>query len=74
MIEFELKANEDNISLIQLLKVVGLARSGGEAQQLVVQGLVMLNGQPESRKRAKIRKGDIIECLGKKIIVTQSLG
>lgn len=74
MIEFELKVNEDNISLIQLLKVVGLARSGGEAQQLVIQGLVKLNGKEEGRKRAKIRKGDIIECLGKKIIVTQALG
>ena len=73
MVEFELKASEDNISLIQLLKVVGLARSGGEAQQLVKQGLVKLNGQNESRKRAKIRKGDVIECLGKKIIVTQAL-
>lgn len=73
MIEFELKAGEDNISLIQLLKVVGLARSGGEAQLLVTQGLVRLNGQAESRKRAKIRKGDIVECLGKKVIVTQAL-
>ena len=73
MIEFELKANEDNISLIQLLKAAGLAQSGGDAQQLVVQGLVKLNGQPENRKRAKIRKGDIVECMGKKIIVTQAL-
>lgn len=73
MIEFELKPNEDNISLIQLLKAVGLAYSGGEAQQLVTQGMVKLNGQEESRKRAKIRKGDIVECLGKKVIVTQAL-
>lgn len=73
MIEFELQANEDNISLIQLLKVVGLARSGGEAQQLVVQGMVKLNGSVETRKRAKIRKGDIVECADKKIIITQQL-
>ena len=73
MIEFELKAKEDNISLIQLLKVVGFARSGGEAQQLVVQRMVMLNGETESRKRAKIRKGDIVECMGKKILITQAL-
>ncbi len=73
MIEFELKVGEDNIALIRLLKAVGLARSGGEAQQLVVQGLVKLNGQVENRKRAKIRKGDVVECLGKKAIVTQAL-
>ncbi|MDR0660739.1 MAG: RNA-binding S4 domain-containing protein [Prevotellaceae bacterium] len=73
MIEFELKAQEDNISLIQLLKVVGLARSGGEARQLVVDGLVKLNGKAESRKRAKLRKGDIVKCMGKKVIITQAL-
>lgn len=73
MVEFELKASEGNIPLIQLLKAVGLARSGGEAQQLVVQGLVKLNGQAENRKRAKIKKGDIVECMGKKVIVTQAL-
>ena len=73
MIEFELKVDEENISLIQLLKVVGLVRSGGEAQQLVIQNMVKLNGQIETRKRAKIRKGDIVECMGKKIIITQQL-
>ena len=66
---FKLKPDEDNISLIQLLKAVGLARSGGEAQQLVMDGLVKLNGQPESRKRAKIRPGDVVECMDKQISI-----
>jgi len=73
MIEFELSENEESISLIQLLKAVGLARSGGEAQQLVVRGSVKLNGQAESRKRAKLKKGDVVECMGKKVTVIRTI-
>jgi ribosome-associated protein len=54
----------DYIPLIQLLKAVRLAQSGGEAQLLVESGLVTLNGNPENRKRAKLRDGDIIKCEG----------
>lgn len=50
------------IPLIQLLKATRIAQSGGEAQMLVEQGLVTLNGNPESRKRAKIRNGDVVKC------------
>lgn len=60
VLEFTLKADQDHIPLIQLLKVVNVVGSGGEAQGLVMQGLVQLNGQPESRKRAKIRQGDTV--------------
>lgn len=60
VLEFTLKADQDHIPLIQLLKVVNVVGSGGEAQGLVMQGLVQLNGQLESRKRAKIRQGDTV--------------
>lgn len=60
VIDFSLKADQDFIPLIQLLKVANVVGSGGEAQGLVIQGLVQLNGQPESRKRAKIRQGDTV--------------
>jgi ribosome-associated protein len=52
------------IPLIQLLKAVKIAQSGGEAQMLVEEGLVTLNGKLESRKRAKLRDGDIVKCEG----------
>ena len=49
------------IELIQLLKVLSYAESGGHAKALVEQGLVKLNGQIELRKRAKLRPGDQVE-------------
>ncbi|NHB70095.1 RNA-binding S4 domain-containing protein [Perlabentimonas gracilis] len=58
---------EEYIQLIQLLKASRLAQSGGEAQQLVVEGLVKVNGRIESRKRAKLRPGDVIEFNGQSI-------
>lgn len=48
------------IDLSQLLKAAGLAMSGGEAKMFVKEGLVMVNGEPESRKRRKLRGGDIV--------------
>jgi len=49
------------IELIKLLKAVHVCYSGGEAKQMVEEGLIFLNGDREFRKRAKIRKGDKIQ-------------
>lgn len=57
------------IPLIALLKAVQIAGSGGEAQMLVEQGLVTLNGQVEHRKRAKLRDGDRVRCHGIEILI-----
>ena len=48
------------IDLSQLLKAAGIAISGGEAKMFVTDGLVMVNGEPESRKRRKLRGGDVV--------------
>lgn len=65
--EFELRKDEDYIQLTQLLKAVGIAENGAMAAAMVVAGEVELNGEKESRKRAKLRSGDIIRVLGKEI-------
>lgn len=57
------------IELIKLLKVTGLSDTGGEAKAMVEGNRVTLNGQPESRKRAKIRKGDKVDTFSHTIIV-----
>lgn len=49
------------IELIKLLKAAHICYSGGEAKQMVEEGLISLNGTKEFRKRAKIRKGDIVQ-------------
>ncbi len=57
-ITFELK--EEFIPLIQLLKYTGVAESGADASDMVISGMVYNNGKPETRKRYKVRKGDVI--------------
>lgn len=52
------------IELIQLLKVLSIAETGGQAKWLVEDGQVKLNGETELRKRAKLRSGDKVECSG----------
>lgn len=66
MLEFEI--TEEYIELIKLLKVLQIAESGAMAKILVDNGEVLRNGQIETRKRAKIHKGETIEVLGKTII------
>jgi len=62
-IDFSLREGEEFIPLVQLLKVTQVANSGGEAQMLVVEGQVLLNGVVDFRKRAKIRPGDVVSVL-----------
>ena len=49
------------VALCDLLKLIGLAESGGRAKQMIAEGLVQRNQQPETRKTAKIIVGD---CIG----------
>lgn len=68
-IEFAIREGEEFIPLVQLLKITQVANSGGEAQVLVVQGQVLLNGVVDYRKRAKIRPGDIVRVMDVEIVV-----
>lgn len=58
-IEFEYEG--EYIELVQLLKAIGLAETGGHAKAIVEEGEVIRNGEPEMRKRAKLRRGDVIK-------------
>jgi ribosome-associated protein len=67
MIEFKL--NGDFIALCDLLKTEGIAESGGQGKAMVAEGIVTVDGEVELRKTAKIRAGQIVECLGQQIKV-----
>lgn len=58
---------EEYIELIKLLKIMRISESGGQAKMMVDDGIVYRNGVVESRKRAKLRSGDLIEVLDFKI-------
>ncbi|MBW8331916.1 MAG: RNA-binding S4 domain-containing protein [Prolixibacteraceae bacterium] len=57
------------IELIKLLKIMRVSESGGQAKMMVDDGIVFRNGEPEFRKRAKLRSGDLIEVMDFKIKV-----
>lgn len=60
----------DHVELCQLLKLAGIVDSGGQGKQRVAAGEVVVDGRPESRKAAKIRAGQVVECHGVRITVT----
>jgi ribosome-associated protein len=68
-VEFELTG--EFIPLDALLKTTGLASSGGEAKSMVAAGLVQVDGQLESRKRFKIRVGQVVSVEGASIRVVK---
>ncbi len=64
---FELRG--EFIELCNLLKLAGIANSGGQGKMMVGDGIVQVDGQIETRKTAKIRTGQVVECLGQQIKV-----
>ncbi|MFO0494715.1 MAG: RNA-binding S4 domain-containing protein [Flavobacteriia bacterium] len=68
--EQDFKINGDYIELIQLLKALGIAETGGHAKMIVEDGEVLRNGEVELRKRAKLIPGDVIELEGIKITLS----
>jgi ribosome-associated protein len=59
-IDFQLDPGREFVELNQLLKLAGLAGSGGAGKQLVASGAVAVDGAVESRKTAKIRAGQVV--------------
>ena len=65
----EFRLRDDHVRLCDLLKLAGVADSGGRGKQLVTAGAVTVDGQAESRKTAKIRAGQQVDCEGVRIRV-----
>ena len=61
MQELEFKLDTEFIELNKLLKILSLVESGGQANNLITEGFVRYNGEVDTRKRLKLRKGDKIE-------------
>jgi ribosome-associated protein len=65
----EFKLTSEYIELVKLLKLLQIAQTGGHAKIIVENGEVIRNGEPEFRKRAKLRSGDKIEVVGEEIVI-----
>ena len=57
----EVVITSEPIELYKILKFEGMVNSGGQAKAVIADGLVLVNGEVETRKRRKILSGDVIK-------------
>ena len=50
----------EHITLGQLLKMVGIIGTGGEAKFYLAETAVQVNGEPEQRRGRKLHPGDFV--------------
>ncbi|MGL6105688.1 S4 domain-containing protein YaaA [Romboutsia sp.] len=65
----EITIDSEYIKLDQFLKLADLASTGGHAKFLILEGLVKVNGELETRRGKKLRPQDVVEVEGKIIKV-----
>ncbi len=69
IIVFNLRPTDEYIELNKLLKIIGLAQTGGHAKIIIDEGVVLVNGKTELQKRKKLRDGDVVQCENRSIEV-----
>lgn len=65
----EIVIRDASIRLGQLLKLAGMAESGGEAKQIIQAGEVKVNGLVETKRGRQLLAGDVVELAGRLVIV-----
>jgi len=55
---------DEVIRLGQFLKLANLVETGAEAKPLIVEGLVTVNGEVETRRGRQLVKGDVVVLRG----------
>ena len=63
---------DQSIRLGQFLKLANLIDSGSDAKELMVQGLVSVNGEVETRRGRQLAPGDVVELGGARARVTSA--
>ena len=62
---------DDFIKLGQALKAVGYVESGVEAKDVIQEGLVLVNGEIDTRRGRKLYDGDIVTFDGQEIKIVK---
>ncbi len=62
-----IKLREDFIKLGQALKAAGFVESGVEAKDVIQNGLVLVNGEIDTRRGRKLYDGDVVVFDGEQI-------
>lgn len=60
---------EETIQLDQFLKLCEAASTGGHAKLMIQGGEVTVNGEVETRRRRKLRAGDVVVCSGETYVL-----
>lgn len=63
MEEIEIKG--EYLKLEQLLKIVNLVSSGGEAKFFLINNKILINNELDQRRGRKLYKGDVVKILDK---------
>ncbi len=66
----EIQITGETIRLGQLLKLSGIAESGGDSKALLLAEVVHVNGVPETRRGRQLHDGDLVEARGEAAQVT----
>ncbi|MDQ3249717.1 MAG: RNA-binding S4 domain-containing protein [Chloroflexota bacterium] len=60
---------DEFIKLDQFLKLAQIVQTGGEAKQLIQAGGVLVNGEVETGRGRKLRRGDVVVVEGEELVV-----
>ena len=63
----KLRAEDEFIKLGQALKAAGLVDSGVEAKEVILDGMVQVNGETDTRRGRKLYGGDVVQFDGQEI-------
>lgn len=63
----QLREGDEYIKLGQALKAAGLVMSGVEAKDVILDGLVKVNGTVDTRRGKKLYSGDLVSYDGEEI-------
>ena len=66
-----LRENDEYIKLGQALKAAGLVESGVEAKEVILDGLVTVNGEVDQRRGLKLYDNDLVEYDGNQIKIVK---
>lgn len=66
-----LKLRDEFIKLGQAIKAAGFVENGGEAKQVIQEGLVQVNGETDMRRGRKLYAGDVVQFEGRSLTITE---
>ncbi len=59
-----LRPGEDTIRLGQLLKLADAVPTGAQVKDVLLSGVVRVNGEPEERRGRQLSRGDVVSIEG----------